>query len=48
MINMLSMVLNSRVNDVECHVNEVWYDMQVGLWTASTCIIMETLLLSKS
>ena len=29
MSNMLSMVLNSRVNDIECHVNEVWYDMHV-------------------
>jgi hypothetical protein len=29
MINMFSMVFNSRVYDIECHVNEVWYDMHV-------------------
>jgi hypothetical protein len=29
MTNMLGMVFNSRVYDIECHVNEVWYDMHV-------------------
>lgn len=29
MINMISKALNSRVDDVECHMNEVWYDMHV-------------------
>lgn len=39
---------DSRVDDMEGNVHEIWYEQQVALWTSSPTLCTEGLFISKT